>query len=280
MNPNTKYSCEKCLYFTNKKYCFDKHNKSKIHEQKQNNEYEEKYECVSCKKKYKTQSGLWKHKKLCNVKKEESTELTNQLLEEKNNEIKEMKNMIIQMKEMISELAKSGQLVPTNTNINSNNKIDINVFLNEKCQNAVNMSSLIKDIVLGSKDIENIEKHGYVKAITDKIVDKIGGYSVYERPLHYFIENNKDSSENRNDDEPQETIHIKENNKWNVEDMVEHDVLLTNINTINDALQVRSNNSERVKFEVTRGRRYDRTGQIIKNVLHTVEIDEEKINSL
>jgi len=276
-----KYSCEKCFYFTNVKQTFENHKKSKAHTQKENNEFDGNFECNACKKKYKTNSGLWKHKNICNLIKQNANERTNQLLlEEKNNEIKEMKNMIIQMKEMISELAKSGQLVPTNTNINSNNKIDINVFLNEKCQNAVNMSSLIKDIVLGSKDIENIEKHGYVKAITDKIVDKIGGYSVYERPLHYFIENNKDSNENRNDDEPQETIHIKENNKWNVEDMVEHDVLLTNINTINDALQVRSHNSERVKFEVTRGRRYDRTGQIIKNVLHTVEIDEEKINSL
>jgi hypothetical protein len=244
------------------------------------NETQYAFECKNCNKKYKSNMGLWKHKKICNVKKEESTELTNQLLEEKNNEIKEMKNMIIQMKEMISDLAKSGQLVPTNTNINSHNKIDINIFLNEKCKNAVNMSSLIQDIIIGSKDIENIEKHGYVRAITDKIVDKIGGYSVYERPIHYFIENTKDTPENSNDDEPQETIHIKENNKWNVEDMEEHDVLLTNINTINDVLQEKPQESERVKYEIKRGRRYDRTGQIIKNVLHSVEINEEKINSL
>jgi hypothetical protein len=141
------------------------------------------------------------------------------------------------------------------------------------------MSSLIKDIMFGAKDIENITKHGYVKAITDRLVDKIGGYSVYERPIHYYIENSKDEPE-ENEDPPQETIHIKENNKWNTEEIGDHDLLLDNLNTINDVLVEKSKKNELVNSMVKRGKRYDQTKEVIKNVLQTVELNEHQIQTL
>ena len=60
------------------------------------------------------------------------------------------------------------------------------------------------------KDIENIEKQGYVKTVTDMVVEKINDYSVYERPLHYFIGDNPNDDEEDEDAEPNEIIHIKD----------------------------------------------------------------------
>jgi len=282
-----KYGCEKCGYFTNIKHHFENHNISKKHTQKSGDDFS--YECDKCSKKFITVGGLNKHKKNCKeIKNTVIKEEVSISQQENTNEDKLSKLMsdMEYIKNIISELAKTGQLTPIVTNptindhsINSHNKIDINVFLNEKCQNAVNMSSLIKDIMFGAKDIENITKHGYVKAITDRLVDKIGGYSVYERPIHYYIENSKDEPE-ENEDPPQETIHIKENNKWNTEEIGDHDLLLDNLNTINDVMIEKSKKNELVNSMVKRGKRYDQTKEVIKNVLQTVELNEHQIQTL
>jgi hypothetical protein len=186
----------------------------------------------------------------------------------------------VEMKNMLIELSKKENITKIENNTtNSHNKIDINVFLNEKCKNAINMSSLIESIAFGMKDIKNIEKHGYVKTITDIVLEKINNYSVYERPLHYYIEDKPNDEENE-DDEPNETIHIKENNRWNKEDPSEHDIFLTNMNTINDVLQEKTRENQPANQEVKSGRRYNKTGKIITNILDTVKINDNYINDM
>jgi len=164
--------------------------------------------------------------------------------------------------------------------VNSNNKIDFNLFLNEKCKNAINMSSLIETIVVSMKDIENLEKQGYVKTVTDMVVEKINNYSVYERPLHYFIGDKPNEEDEDEDIEPNEIIHIKDNDQWTKEDRSEHDVFLTNMNTINDAFMEKTKQNERMNQEVKSGRRYNKTGKIITNILETVTLNEEKVKEL
>jgi len=284
---NCKFSCEKCLYFTDIKYNFENHKKSKIHLKKQENEFEGNYECKNCKKTYKSHSGLWKHNKLCKVvvqepEIEDKTKLT-EIISSLLTKITSQNDEIQEMKGILNNLAKLGQLVPTNNTINNtnNNKIGISIFLNEKCKNAINMSSLIQDIIIGGQDIENIEKYGYVKTITDKLVSKIGGYSVYNRPIHYFIENrNKESNENDEDSEIQDTIHIKENDIWNTESISENEILLDNLNALNGALLDKSQNKPRAIQEIKSGKHYNRTELIMKDVLQSVEINDEKLQTL
>lgn len=278
-----KFSCEKCLYFTDLKICFERHKLSKTHIKKENNEFEGKYQCKICNKSYRSNCGYYGHVKACEKSKKLKDE---QELESKRKEYEEIKKIIIdlykqnneilkenaEMKNMLVEISKK-DFVTNNieNNTNSKNKFDINIFLNDKCKNAVNMSSLIESIVIGIKDIENIEKNGYVNTITNIITEKIGNYSIYERPLHYYVENKK------NEEPPNDTIHIKDNDIWNKEDLYEHDVLLTNINTINTMLQEKTKENEPVNQEVKKGRRYNKTKQIIDNVLDKVKIDEEQL---
>jgi hypothetical protein len=272
------FSCEKCLYSTDSKFCFESHKKSKTHIQKEKNEFVENYQCKICNKTYKSRAGLWRHKKKCEEEKkrkenEEMRNIVTQLLKD-NKEIKSMLNEISK-----KEFTKIENIHNSNShNTNSHNKIDFNIFLNEKCKNAINMSSLIETIVFGLKDIQSIEKYGYVKTITNLVVEKINNYSVYERPLHYYIEDKNNDEEN--DDEPNETIHIKENDRWNKEDPCEHDLLLTNMNTINDVLQEKTKGKEPANQEVKSGRRYNKTGKIITNILETVKINDDSLKEL
>jgi len=276
-----KFSCEKCLYSTDSKFCFESHKKSKIHIQKENNEFVENFQCKICNKTYKSRVGLWRHKKKCEEEKkrkenEEMKNIVTQLLKDN----KEMKNMLIEISK--KEFTKIENIENIdNSQTNSNNKIDFNLFLNDKCKNAINMSSLIQDIIIGGQDIENIEKYGYVKTITDKLVSKIGGYSVYNIPIHYFIENrNKESNENDEDSEIQDTIHIKENDIWNTESISENEILLDNLNALNGALLDKSQNKPRAIQEIKSGKHYNRTELIMKDVLQSVEINDEKLQTL
>ena len=106
-----KYSCDICNYNTNIKQNYDKHLLTDKHINNNNNNIVCKYECKSCNKKYKSNTGLWKHKKTCKEIKEVKIEVSNELMntiiiqnkeiteqnKEQNEEIKELKNMIIQL---------------------------------------------------------------------------------------------------------------------------------------------------------------------------------------
>jgi len=287
-----KFSCEKCFYSTESKFCFESHKKSNTHIKRENNEFEGKYICKICNKSYKSNCGFYSHKKKCEQEKKrkedeemrnlvkciikDNTEIKNFLIKQNNEIIKENN----EMKNMLIELSKKDFTKIDNSQTNSNNKIDFNLFLNDKCKNAINMSSLINSIVITMKDIENIEKHGYVKTVTDMVVEKINDYSVYERPLHYFIGDNPNNDEEDEDAEPNEIIHIKDNDRWTKEDRSEHDVFLTNMNTINDVLQEKTKRNERMNQEVKSGRRYNKTGKVITNVLETVTLNKEILKEL
>jgi hypothetical protein len=287
-----KFSCDNCLYFTDSKFCFENHKKSKAHIKREKNEFDGKFQCKICNKTYTTNAGLWHHKKICEKEKKRKDEdeirkIVIDLFKQNNEIIKdnaELKKDNAEMKNMLIELSKKDFTKIENNNnchnINSNNKIDFNLFLNEKCKNAINMSSLIETIVVSMKDIENLEKQGYVKTVTDMVVEKINNYSVYERPLHYFIGDKPNEEDEDEDIEPNEIIHIKDNDQWTKEDRSEHDVFLTNMNTINDAFMEKTKQNERMNQEVKSGRRYNKTGKIITNILETVILNEEKVKEL
>ena len=93
VNKDSRFNCEKCKFYTNNNFDFNKHCKSKKHNNEQTIEL--KFECKICNNKYKCNSGLWKHNKICIEVKVEpiKTPDNKELIEE----VKELKNMIIQL---------------------------------------------------------------------------------------------------------------------------------------------------------------------------------------
>jgi hypothetical protein len=68
-----KFSCEKCFYYTDSKFCLENHKKSKTHEKREKDEFVGLFECKICKKVYKSNSGFYSHKKTCQLEKENET---------------------------------------------------------------------------------------------------------------------------------------------------------------------------------------------------------------
>ena len=193
------------------------------------------YAC-QCGKKYKHKSSLYKHIKICNILNKESkeskeiveydsssvlinTELKDivctlirenkgirECLIKENDELKkQLKEKDFQINSLIPKIGNcSNNTSNTNntnntSNINNNIKqrFNINIFLNEKCRDAISIDEFISKIEVSMKDLLITRDKGLSEGLSNIIIDNINKLSLYERPMHCT-------------DKKRETLYIKE----------------------------------------------------------------------
>ena len=89
----------------------------------------------------------------------------------------------------------------TTTNNSNNNTFNMNMFLNEKCKDAMNMKDFVNSIQLNMTDLENVGRLGYVEGMSNIFIDNLQKTDLYKRPVHCS-------------DVKRETLYVKENNQW------------------------------------------------------------------
>jgi hypothetical protein len=180
--------------------------------------------CKYCKKEYNARNSLWYHEKKCNFSEEniknteENISFVTEEIEEKSEEENsinstmilellkqnnEFKELLIEQNKKILELVGSSNVTNNNniTNNTTNNKFNLNIFLNEKCKDAFNITDFINSIDVGFKDFENFGRLGYVGSINNILIRELKGLDVYKRPIHCS-------------DLKREVIHVKDNDTW------------------------------------------------------------------
>ena len=188
------YSCIICAYKTHQKGHLTRHLKTKKHINNlmvQDGSYvgikkDKQWRC-DCGKEYKYHQGYYRHKKTCTYKNLESKEKEN---ENENilkliTENKELRNLLLKQSEQISEL------IPRVGNNNINKQFNINVFLNEKCKDAISMKDFIENIAITMKDLDFTKANGNIKGITNIITNNLSKLSFYKRPLHCYDKQDK-----------------------------------------------------------------------------------------
>ncbi len=162
--------------------------------------------CELCDKEYKDRSGLYRHKKKCQGNKILSSDTIKQLV----NQNTELHNNLITLSQRHENLVQS-----TNTTNNINNihneiksNVNINMFLNEQCKNAINFSDFINRIEITHDDLENNAQLGFVQGITKIFMDNLKQLNLCERPIHCT-------------DVKRETMYIRENDTWSKDDQKE-----------------------------------------------------------
>jgi len=108
----------------------------------------------------------------------------------------------------VIELCKNGTNNNSgNTNIiNSNNKtFNLQVFLNETCKDAMNISDFIESVKLQVSDLENVGKVGYIEGISNIIIKNLNALDVTKRPVHCA-------------DQKREVMYVKDENTWEKDD--------------------------------------------------------------
>ena len=221
------YICEDCNYNTIHKRDYNRHILTAKH-LKRINDYKKTiilYSC-DCGKTYKYRQGLWKHKRKCNYKNLESKEKENENILKLITENKELRNLLLKQSEQISELIpKVG-----NNNNNNNKQFNINVFLNEKCKDAISIKDFVENITITMRDLDFTKANGNIKGITNIITNNLSKLSLYKRPLHCYDKQDKvlyikNKEWERDDDYKQinaiiasvETRQIKQLSKWTQE---------------------------------------------------------------
>ena len=208
-----EYICEQCKYITNNKKDFNKHLMTLKH--KNNENYNKNVPKIpllftcECGKKYNHRASLYNHKKKCNIKNISIND------EYDNTKDLDYKSMFLQIINENKELRKTiTELIPkvgnNHNTINSNNKnkFNINVFLNEKCKDALSMDEFINKIEVSMKNLLITKEKGQTHGISNIIIENMKKLSLYERPMHCT-------------DKKRETLYVK-NNEWEKDDNKEY----------------------------------------------------------
>ena len=176
------------------------------------NQMETNYEC-NCGKIFITNSGLWKHKKKCVTDNIQYIDGIN--INDKNALVIHLLKQNTELQHKIIDMA-SKSTITNNTNNShntTNNTFNLNVFLNETCKDAMNITDFVSSIKMELDDLEHVGRTGYIQGISNILIKNLNNIEQHLRPLHCS-------------DFKREILYIKDNNKW-IKD-TENKPILTN----------------------------------------------------
>ena len=87
-----------------------------------------------------------------------------------------------------------------NTTTN-NNQFNINMFLNEHCKNAMNLTDFIHSLPITNETYDHTIENGLTKTITHMITNGLSNMDILERPIHCT-------------DPARKTMYVKDNDVW------------------------------------------------------------------
>ena len=90
---------------------------------------------------------------------------------------------------------------PSVNNTNCNNKMTINMYLNEECKNAMNLTDFVNKVQVSLDDLMYTQQHGYVKGISNIFVKQLQDMDPKDRPIHCS-------------DKKRMQFYVKEEDKW------------------------------------------------------------------
>jgi hypothetical protein len=203
-----KFICENCDYFTDSKKDYNKHVSTDKHKKVTNsyiNSYTKVAEYFSCEcgKKYKHRQNLYVHKKKCNFKEnnecnKDDIEIDNysikntndnkelkimiELLVNENKELKAESRKIIEKQDiLVNSLIDIAKEPKT---INNNQKMTINMYLNDKCGDAIDFMKFIEDIQISRAQLMYTKENGLAKGVSNVIISGLKEMEETERPIH------------------------------------------------------------------------------------------------
>ena len=228
------FNCKYCHYNTSELSKFNRHNLTDKHKRMTNGLHfgvkkaekaekavnEKIYECI-CGSSYKYRQGLWKHKKYCtdfikseklNYNKETDKKEPSKIAGLDANFLKfVLENNTENIKTIVMEVCKHIQPknnmnnsynTTTQNHNNSHNKtFNLQIFLNETCKDAMNLSDFINSIDLQLSDLESVGKLGFVNGISNILIKNLNAMDVTKRPVHCS-------------DTKREVMYVKEDGKW------------------------------------------------------------------
>jgi hypothetical protein len=189
------YQCEICDYKSNRLCDYDNHLLTSKHKQTTNVVEKaildpkdlKKYECV-CGKDYKCKQTLYVHKKNCpHLVSKEDSGITTQMFMEVLKQNQEFQKMLFEQNTKMMELAMNNpQTINSNSNNNTttNNKFNLTFFLDNQCNDAMNLSDFLDTLHITVADTERVGAEGFIEGITKIFLNGLNQLDIYKRPIH------------------------------------------------------------------------------------------------
>ena len=164
------------------------------------------YACKQCSFKSKRMQNMQRHISTIHDREEESEDSAIVVeSDDRENMLKDFITMqtdmmMNMMKLMTDKMAAPQSLTIQNNSIKQKN-FNLNVFLNEECKNAMNLSDFVRNLVVTVEDLDHIGEVGYAEGMTKIITKALNEKAQTKRPVHCS-------------DVKRETIYVKEESGW------------------------------------------------------------------
>jgi hypothetical protein len=211
----TSFQCDICKFICNKQSNYNKHLNTQKHLSNEINVID-KTAC-ECGKKYKNSRTLYFHKKKCDFKKpsvffnvkdieiDQNHIINNDTISCIMSEIKMLMVEQTKMNKIITDIANKPTNANSITNNNqTNNQFNLNMFLNETCKDAMNLSEFLENMHVSMEDMEKTGELGFAKGMSRIIMNNLNAIDVCKRPIHCS-------------DVKRETLYVKNNGVWEKE---------------------------------------------------------------
>jgi hypothetical protein len=119
----------------------------------------------------------------------------------------DFKDLLIEQNKTIIEAMKHNSVSNVNqvNTVNANKTFNLQVFLNEECKDAMNISDFMSSIQVQLEELESVGRLGFVEGISKIIIKNLKALDIRKRPVHCT-------------DLKRETVYIKENGVWAKDD--------------------------------------------------------------
>ena len=227
-----QFVCETCDFKCSKKGDWNRHILTAKHKnidilvKNIDDATSKKHHTCLCGKEYQYRQSLSIHKKKCskNFSTEETPKINDELhipnetteilalFKEQLNENKELRKMLIEQNKQLYETNNKLLLIAKergpviNSNNNCNNKtFNLQVYLNETCKDAINLTDFVDSIKVQIKDLEKVGEKGYAEGISEIFINNLQQLKTHSRPIHCS-------------DSKREILYIKDENHWTKDD--------------------------------------------------------------
>ena len=210
------FSCLVCDYNSVRESQFNRHLLTRKHKILTNTNKkfqkvpdDKSYQCV-CGHSYKFASSLCFHRKKCLMvlsPPNDDEGLSLSVTPKDNTISNDVVIKLIKQNEKLQEqlISLSREKNVVNNIVNNTNNFNLNLFLNEKCKDALNINDFIESLKITLEDLDFSNKNGMVQGISNLMIKGLKELDIYKRPIHCT-------------DAKRDIIYIKDKEKWEKDD--------------------------------------------------------------
>jgi len=184
----TEFICNECDYITTRKSSYDKHLQTRKHKMLTNAnerliEKDARLFSCECGKSYKHNSSYHRHINKCKMNRVDSSLILKLINENITLQKQNSDQTKIHQQQLLEQQKQISDMIPRIGNT-TNNKFNLNIFLNETCKDAMTLTDFVNNLEITLGDLDMVGEHGYMKGVSEIFIKGLRQMDITKRPIH------------------------------------------------------------------------------------------------